>query len=388
MPASRTEGKNPGTEARKAPAPLTGILWDQGGLTKQGATRFASLADSVTLTSGPRQETLKQAVGGKLTSDQEAPSNEPLAMSEVLASIQDRTQGSGKTPATFLGTGAPFDPNQWSEDVTHALSQSQIEGLVVIVPGPSTGPLTMVPLTEAARSFVPLIQSGIAGALGHTSPGTGPDASAGPTSGARAAANALENSIGDVALVYAANPFKDSRVAPPKPKVGAADVVHVIMKDTGLEATNRTDMPIQLRIHLGKPGGAILETLEVFLEPRSARFFTPEELGSVGLLQPPTPELRQWSHEAEVVYEGGERRIHLVEVHYLAPKSASDETESDYQVIGTDQFGSPDAVVSGTVSTEISRATRNSAHSMGKRMASLATRQDWRHVLQDLTRGQ
>mgnify|MGYP006945313360 CR=1 FL=1 len=356
------------------PAVLPGILWDQGGLTKDGASRFAGLAQPVLLTAGPRQELLRSALGqGVVGTTQAGDGTADAARVVALAK-----EGLGPSPVVFLGVGAPFDAREWCEELERALVGSEISGLVVVVPGPGSGPLTMVPLTDAARSYIPLVQNGIAAALGHKSPGL-----AGNASGFIEGAAVLENQIGDVVLLYATHQHSDAQKPRPRPKIGAADTVHVIMKDNGLEVTNRTDMPVELRIHLGSPGGEILETLEVFLQPRSAEFFHPEQLGSVGALEPPAAELRQWSHEAEVVYQGGERRIHLVEIHYLQDSSQNQDRQN-HQVIGTGRFGSPDAVVSGAVSTEIAKALGEGSHSMGQRMVELATRQGWREALQSL----
>lgn len=373
---------------RSNAAPLAGVLWDEGGLTKDGAVRFCALASPVLLTPGPRNAVLKQAAGAALGDTDDAVDLTPQTVDQVLAGV------SFAGPIAFLGAGAPFDARSWVTELEVALERSGLAGLVIVIPGPKSGPFSVLPLTTAARSYIPLIQNGIATGLGHSTsghsvPGSSSSPDAYEDANLERVVAALENQIGDIALAYATRPYTLSggRSAQPRPKamVGAADVIHVIMKDTCMEVTNRTAIPVELRIHLGAPGGEIMETLEVFLEPRSARTFAPEELGSVGLLPPPQPELRQWSHEAEVVYEGGQRRIHLVEVHYLRMLPDPDgKPGGQYQVIGADQFGSLDAVVSGTVSTEISRAIGKHSRSMGERMADLATRQDWRHVLQGM----
>lgn len=87
------------------------------------------------------------------------------------------------------------------------------------------------------------------------------------------------------------------------------------------------------------------------------------------------------------MFEGGDRRIHLVEVHYFEPGQEALADSQGNGPIGTDTFGSVDSVNAGTISTEISRAIGTHSSTAASRMAELAKRPGWRMVIRMMVCG-
>lgn len=364
-----------GGKIARSPLHRVGLLWDEGALTHPGLNRFIKLVDSLMVTAGPRQTVLAEAARDLVGNDKrvEMLPSHPKTVRDMVRML-DHMQ---PDTVSLLCVGAPFQAEKWTVELESALLNSTLPGLVVIIPGPTGGPLTTVALTESALPFASLIRSGLARGLGD-------EVNAGasiPTLGGEAAASVITDQVGDVALVYSNHNYPQVRPTAAKAALSAADVVHARMTDVGLEATNRTQMSVQMRLHTGSPGGVIMEMFEIFLEPQSSVLLEGDALLSIGKLAAPVPEMRQWSHEAEVVYEGGERRIHQVEVRYLGDSLVPEES---WQVLGEDTFGSVDSVVVGSVSTEIARAIGAEAHSVGRRLSGLAARENWQDALKRL----
>ncbi len=347
--------------------PLSALLWDEGTLTRENISPLAGLVSHVTISHGPRQAQLNNLLEkllpkGTVTDLPLQPTCPEEAVGLLAASAEKYTP--------LLVAGAPFDSETWVSQLTEALRQSELPGAATLIPGTPDAPLTTVALNREAEQYALLLRAGIASSLD-----TKVAAAGAPLSGESAAANTIGNQTGPVLLLWSAYEYQEPAPEPQTASVSAADVVHVIMKDIGLEVTNRTDMTTELRVDLGSTSGRVYETLQFSLQPREARLFSAEELGAVAALAAPKPELRQWSHEAEVVYVGGQRRISAVHVGYfLGP-----------QLLGTDSFGGPNSLVTGVVSTEIARAIGRPSRSMGQRLSELAEREDWRTILGALT---
>lgn len=361
-------------------SPVAALLWDEGTLTRESLLCLSGFLRKVTITAGSRQAQLQQALETGLTdadlvavvAEQPVVPAEAIRLAERLA----RDDQEAGVPLGVLVAGTPFDAQTWVEELVDSLAESNLEGLIVLVPGPPGSSLTTVALTEQAAQYAVLLRNGLAESLGGQVAGGGP-----VPVGSSVAIETIRSQTGHVALVFATKAYQTGLEEPPHAPIGAADVVHVIMTDTGMEVTNRTGMVVEMRIHLGPAGGEIAEVIPVRLSPRDSRFFGPGELGVVGTLDPPKPELREWSHEAAVVYEGGDRRIHRVEIRYLTADDATGPA-----VVGEDVFGSRDGVVAGTISTEIAQAIGVASNSVGRRLSYLAMREDWRRVLVEMVR--
>ena len=342
------------------------LLWDHGSLTRENVTGLGGLTQRIWVTAGPRSLQLREALNATLPAGTVTDLVESAHSPEAAVRLAAALEG----PAPILVTGFPFDAQTWVQDLIAALHQTHIEGFATLIPGAPGAPLTSVALTPEAVGYSILIRAGLADALG-----VGVAAAGGVPQGESAAVSAVRNQNGPVLLIWATKEYQPALPEPSAKPVRASDIIHAILNDTGLEVTNRTDMSAELSVKLGSADGTVKTTLNLVLKPGERRDFSAEELGEVGKLSPPSPELRQWSHEAQVVYVGGERRIHGVSVRYLSGSS----------VLGEDTFGAPNALVVATVSTEIARATGRSARSVSRRLSELAARQDWTAVLKALT---
>ncbi len=355
------------------PVEPAAVLWDEGALTRSGAEKFAKLAQSVALTAGPRQAPLVAALETVGVSTASL-TNQPATIVEAL----DLAASAG--PTTFLGLGAPFDPETWLEELRHAWKGSDLTGLVVVVPG-GDGPETIIALTRDATDYLRSVRDCWTEMLGAPA---NRDAAVLPFGSSEAAARALMNPPGDVVIVLADNPLAESVAKTPVPegaprwRINASDTVHAILTDEGLVVTNRTDLRVELEIRVGDARGNVLTELSADLEPRGSITFTDAQLGEVEALPPPVAVLRQWSHEGEGVDEGGERRLQGITVRYCAPDTG--------ELLAQSTFGNPNSLVSAVVSPEISRSLGRHVPTMARRLAEIGNRDSWRQVFAALVR--
>lgn len=344
---------------------LGGVLWDEGALTRTSAERFAELVGRVAVTAGPRQPALVRALGHSASPLRTQPESVGAAL--LLLGAEGRRD-------LFLGVGAPFDAEESAAELCEGwqAASPHLPGAVVVIPATS-GPLTVVSMTEAAATYAPAVRSALVETWGLDPT----ESHLLETPGAASIGLALRGAVGPLAVVCATKASQLSAPTrnPQKRRIGAADTIHVVVRDTDLQVTNRTDLPVRLRIRLGAAGGDVLEQFDLELPARGLISLPDARLGEVAKLAPPQPEMRQWSHEAEVVYEGGERRIHGVTAQFL---------DADGSALATTSFGHPDSLVSSMVSPEIARALDGSAPTVAGRMERLAARPHWSDVLREL----
>lgn len=315
--------------------PVTAVLWDDGALTRAGCARVAVLVDEVVLAGFAHPAPVLAALGNDVRA---------RVSPVVVRDLGDALALARDVGASLLAVGTPFDAAEWAAKLLSSWRAAPAPLVVHVVhSGPSRRAVVMG-VEAAGRSWAGPLQRALARQRGPGSEVTVAAAGA-------SIAEVVSRAAGDVFVVLSARPHPEpADVVPREPvRVAASDVVHAILTDVGLEVTNRTGFAVDVRVRLGvvsDPDDDVV-TVQVALEPAAARTFTDDELGALAAVPAPQPVLRQWSHEAEVVYEGGQRRINGVDVRFHDPGGGPPAVVS---------HGSHRGLVVGITSRDIARA--------------------------------
>lgn len=329
------------------------IVLDNGALTRASIERVAGYASRVTLLGGERQPDLARVL--------RASGVDAVLAGRPHAGIADALSAAFDDSGAMVAAGPPLDGPALLADVDGWLGDHGASGCLVHLVAPHPVRTTrVVTWSEPASTWAPDIARGAAALLHGRVDALAPQAPG-------IAGGLLESPTGDLVLVAAACPpyaalsaqRVDSR------GVNAAEVIHAILTDTGLTVTNRTHLGIDVRVRLGRVGDPAtdLGRHEASLPPGGRLDLDHRDLDYLGGEEPPSAVLRQWSHESEIVYEGGTRRINGVDVRYRDDAGST---------LATASHGSHRGLVVGVTATQIAEdigaqlpsASRRYAHEL------------------------
>lgn len=213
--------------------------------------------------------------------------------------------------AEIIVVGPPFDSAELADRVQE-LTHTGTGRLVHVLSPNGNHPKVVVAATRGAVGWVRPVAATLRDTWGI--PVT-------VTTGVLTDGPVINDASGDLIIVVTMATVPNDVPAPASvstPAVGAADIVHTMLTDDGLVVTNRTPLTVDVRVRLGRMGNVDddLAQLEFTLPPGRVHTFGKGELGAVEDLPGPVATVRHWSHETETVYEGGQRRINGVDVHY------------------------------------------------------------------------
>jgi hypothetical protein len=338
-----------------APAPRPSVVvFDDGALTRRAVERIARYAGRAIVLGGARCDALCGLLASHGVSAERG--------DRPATDIGDALTTAVESGSALVAIGPPLDGRALVAGIDAWLARAATTGCIVHTIAPvATEAMQVVAWTPASGSWATGIASAFARALNERV-----DVAAAATPEAVGAR--VESAPGDLLLVCAKTaaprPAGPSPVSGP-PALTAAEIIHVILTDRGMVVTNRTRFSVGVQVHLGSVASPDrdLGIVEASLAPRSEIVYGPEELSFLAAEEAPVPVLRQWSHEAETVYEGGTRRITSVDVQYQ---------DEEGRTLAITRHSSRTGLVVGVTATEIARAVGATLESAGRRYAALA----------------
>jgi hypothetical protein len=338
-----------------APAPMPSVVvFDDGALTRRAIERIARYAGRAIVLGGARCDALCNLLAshGVLAERGDRPAT----------GIADALTTAVESGSALVAIGPPLDGRALVTEIDAWLANTGTTGCIVHTVAPAAiEAMQVAAWTQASGSWATGVASAFARALHERV-----DVAA--TATPEAVGARVESAHGDLLLVCAktAAPLLavPSQVSRP-PALTAAEIIHVILTDRGLVVTNRTRFSVDIRVRLGSVASPDrdLGAVEASLAPRSEVVYGPEELSFLAAEEAPVPVLRQWSHEAEIVYESGSRRINSVDIRYL---------DEEGKPLATMRHSSRPGLVVGVTATEIARAVGAILDSAGRRYAAMA----------------